>query len=407
MPVNLTVPETLFPVAGVSLAGISAGIKASGAKDLVLIGLAPETVCAGVFTRNAYCAAPVTVCRDHLAASKGQVRALLVNSGGANAATGSEGERNARECCQRVATKLGIEPRQVMPFSTGVIGEQLPMERMLSGIDTASAALAHDNWRDAADGILTTDTLPKLVSRQIMLSSGVITLTGMAKGSGMIQPNMATMLAYLFTDATVTYSDLQQCLNQATAGSFNAVSVDGDTSTNDSYLLCATGQSDADRIQPGSADWTIFCDAVNSMSLELAHAIIRDGEGATKFIGVHVAGGRSADECRQIGFTVANSPLVKTACFASDANLGRIIMAVGRSGVDGLDINALSLTIGDVAVLAKGQPVSTYTDEQGQAVMSEAEIDMYIDVGLGDHNASVWTSDFSHEYVRINAEYRS
>lgn len=405
MPVNLTLPESVEPVSGVNLSATAAGLKKNGDTDLVLITLPATSITAGVFTRNAYCAAPVTVCRDHLAKNNA-VRALLVNSGGANAATGDLGEKNARESCEQVADLLGVEATAILPFSTGVIGEQLPMDKVRAGIKRLVPALSADNWFDAARGIMTTDISPKIASRKIQLSDGEVKLTGFAKGSGMIQPNMATMLAYVFTDANLAASDVQWCLDEVVDRSFNSITVDGDTSTNDSCMLTATAHSGTQGLVKGTPDWDTFYAALLDLCLELAHAVVRDGEGATKFITLQVNGGSDIDECKRVGFTVGNSPLVKTAFFASDANVGRIVMAIGRSGVE-LDINALSFAIDDVDVLTKGQPAAGYTDEQGQAVMAEQEITVTIDLGRGDAAWTVWACDFSHEYVSINADYRS
>ncbi len=405
MPVNLTLPESVEQVKGVALSATAAGLKSNGDADLVLITLPDTTSTAGVFTRNAFCAAPVIVCRDHLKQGN-TVRALLVNSGGANAATGEQGELNARECCQQVAALLNIDPTAVLPFSTGVIGEQLPMDKMRSGIESLVPRLSADAWFDAASGIMTTDISPKIASRKIQLSDGEVRLTGFAKGSGMIQPNMATMLSYIFTDADLTSSDVQLCLDEVVERTFNSITVDGDTSTNDSCILSATGQSGCTQLTHGSPDWKLFSNALLDLCLELAQAVVRDGEGATKFITLRVNGGRDTKECKQVGLTVGNSPLVKTAFFASDANVGRIVMAVGRSGID-LDINALSFSIGDVPVLTKGQPAVGYSDERGQEVMAAEEITVTIDLGRGDASWTVWSCDFSHEYVSINADYRS
>lgn len=405
MPVNLNLPESVQQVKGVRLSATAAGLKKNGNTDLVLITLPDTASTAGVFTRNAYCAAPVTVCRDHLEKSS-SVRALLVNSGGANAATGELGEKNARETCAWVAELLSVDATSVLPFSTGVIGEQLPMDKIRSGIDRLVPALSNDTWFDAARGIMTTDISPKMATRTIELTDGTVTLTGFAKGSGMIQPNMATMLAYVFTDADLAPADVQQCLEQSVERSFNSITVDGDTSTNDSCILSATGQSGTRRLVSGTADWESFNHALLELCLELAQAVVRDGEGATKFITLQVNGGKDTDECKQVGLTVGNSPLVKTAFFASDANVGRIVMAVGRSGVD-LDIDALSFAIGGVDVLTNGQPAQGYTDEKGQAVMAEDEITVTIELGRGDASWTVWACDFSHEYVSINADYRS
>ncbi len=416
MPVNLDVPDTVSPVGGVSLAGVSAGLKRDGAKDLVLVSLPPESSVAAVFTRNAYCAAPVTVAREHLGLANGGIRALLINSGGANAATGSEGVANAREHCDEVASVLGISPQQVLPFSTGVIGEQLPAKKMLQGIAAASQAMGDSaqHWLDAARGIMTTDTLPKQFSVVVQIDGRPITLSGFAKGSGMIQPNMATMLAYVFTDAAIDQTLLRECLVAVTDRSFNSITVDGDTSTNDSCVLAATGTSGV-VLDRNHKQWRDFQKALDDIFIWLAQSLVRDGEGASKFITIDVKGGRSTADCRQVGLTVGNSPLVKTAFFASDANLGRIIMAIGRSGIDYLDIEELSLRLGSgnstdgelVDVLVKGQPATNYSDEIGQAIMQSSEIVVSIDLGMGSSQWTCWACDLSHDYVSINADYRS
>lgn len=423
MPVNLEVPETVSPVGGVELATVAAGLKKTGAKDLVLASFAENSNVAAVFTRNAYCAAPVTVAREHLQQSQDAggastaVRALLINSGGANAATGSIGLANAREHCQLVAQQLGINSHQVLPFSTGVIGEQLPAATMHKGIASLKPLLGATptHWRDAAEGIMTTDIVPKQYSLSIEIDGRPVTLAGFAKGSGMIQPNMATMLAYVFTDAAIDAALLQQELTAVVDRSFNSVTVDGDTSTNDSCVLAATGASGV-ALDPNHKSWAEFKRALDEIFLWLAHALVRDGEGASKFISIDVRGGRSDEDCRQVGLTIGNSPLVKTAFFASDANLGRIIMAVGRSGLDYLDIDQLTLRLGtgtdtDSAqltdVLIKGQPAPAYTDEKGQAIMQSSEIVVSIDMGMGGAHWTCWACDLSHDYVSINADYRS
>lgn len=416
MPVNLEVPATVSPVGGVSLAAVAAGLKRDGAKDLVLISLPSQSTVAAVFTRNAYCAAPVTVAREHLREANDGIRALLINSGGANAATGSEGVANARHHCNQVATQLGIAEKQVLPFSTGVIGEQLPTDTMLAGINAAAQSLGDSaqHWQDAASGIMTTDTVPKQYSVVVEIDGQAITLSGFAKGSGMIQPNMATMLGYVFTDAAIASSLLQECLAASAARSFNSITVDGDTSTNDSVVLAATGAAGVS-LDRNHSGWNDFERALDEIFLWLAHSLVRDGEGASKFITIDVQGGRSSEDCRQVGLTVGNSPLVKTAFFASDANLGRIIMAVGRSGIDYLDIEQLSLRMGHGSsanseltdVLIKGQPAPGYTDEMGQAIMQSSEIVVSIDLGMGSSQWTCWACDLSHDYVSINADYRS
>jgi len=412
MPVNLSVPSEITPVPGVELGTVAAGLKKNGSKDLVLAKFSEETEVAAVFTRNAYCAAPVTVAREHLQSCSGKVRALLINSGGANAATGAEGLANARQHCQQVSDKLGVTPSQVLPFSTGVIGEQLPSEVMSSGIETVVTVLGNSpaHWRSAAEGIMTTDTTFKQISKSIEIAGQTVTVGGFAKGSGMIQPDMATMLSYVFTDVSVSAADLQTLLNEVVERTFNSVTVDGDTSTNDACVLAATAASGVN-LYSSHAEWAVFEDTVLDVCLWLSQALIRDGEGATKFITIDVGGGQSAADCKKIALTVGNSPLVKTAFFASDANLGRIIMAVGRSGIDYLDINKFSLILGDgkrnVEVLKDGQPAADYSDDIGQEIMQSAEINIGISLGAGSAQWTCWASDLSHDYVSINADYRS
>jgi len=387
-------------------------IKKNGSKDLVLARFAEGTEVAAVFTRNAFCAAPVTVAREHLQACSGQIRALLINSGGANAATGAQGLANARQHCQLVSATLGVETSQVLPFSTGVIGEQLPSDIMSSGIASVVTELGNSpaHWRYAAEGIMTTDTTFKQISKSIEVAGKTLTVAGFAKGSGMIQPDMATMLSYVFTDAAVSNADLQTLLSEAVERSFNSVTVDGDTSTNDACVLAATAASGV-MLDPSHKDWVNLREAIFEVCHWLSQALIRDGEGATKFITIDVSGGRTAADCKQIALTVGNSPLVKSAFFASDANLGRIIMAVGRSGIDYLDINQFSLTLGDgkqtVDVLTEGQPAAGYSDEIGQAIMQSAELFIGIALGAGNAKWTCWASDLSHDYVSINADYRS
>ncbi len=404
MAVGLQPAQSLRPIAGVRLASVAAGIKASGAADLVLIALDEGATAAAVFTRNAFCAAPVTLARQHLAGAA--PRALLINSGNANAGTGTAGLDNASECCARVAGQLGVAAEQVLPFSTGVISEQLPMPALRSGIDAAAGALAADAWLDAARGIMTTDTQPKGVSREITIAGQRIAITGIAKGSGMIRPDMATMLAFVATDAAIPQLDLQLALEHCNRLSFNSITVDGDTSTNDACLLLASGAGGAalDRQTPG---WMTFVELLAEVLTELAQAIVRDGEGATHFVEILTSGGRDEDECRQVGYTVAHSPLVKTALFAGDPNLGRILAAVGRSGLDDLDIGGVSLYIGDVCVVADGQPASDYDESRAAAVMAEEDVCISIDLGRGEARWVIWTTDLSYDYVRINAEYRS
>jgi len=414
MPVNLNVPDSITPVPGVQLGSIAAGLKKNGAADLVLVSLAPASRVAAVFTRNTYCAAPVVVAREHLNACAGDVRALLINSGGANAATGAQGISNARTHCAAVAELLNIDATQVLPFSTGVIGEQLPENIMHNGINKVTDCIGDtaQHWRQAAEGIMTTDTTYKQFSVQVEIAGAdkPLTVAGYAKGSGMIQPNMATMLAYMFTDADVPEQTLQNLLREVVDESFNSVTVDGDTSTNDACVLAATAASGV-TLDESHTDWAVFRDAVEEVSTWLSHALVRDGEGASKFITINVNGGNERADCKQVALTVGNSPLVKTAFFASDANLGRIVMAVGRSGIEYLDIEQFSLTLGDgertADVMIKGQPAPDYTDAIGQSIMQSAELVIGIDLGAGDASWTCWASDLSHEYVSINADYRS
>jgi glutamate N-acetyltransferase/amino-acid N-acetyltransferase len=413
MPVNLNVAtnESLLPVAGVQLGIAQAGIKKLQRKDLLLIKLDAACAVAGVFTQNRFCAAPVQICRENLhyaLAQQQTIRALIINTGNANAGTGAEGYARAQQVCAAVAKELACDPQQVLPFSTGVILEPLPVEKIVAHISVAHAKLAHNIWSDAAEAIMTTDILPKARSLQIQLDGKVVTLTGIAKGSGMIHPNMATMLGFVATDAKVDPTLLQTLLNEVTDLSFNCITVDGDTSTNDSFVLIATGQAGNAEIQcQDSADYIALRAAVLALSIELAQAIVRDGEGATKFMTVQVEGGRSVAECKQIAYAISRSPLVKTAFFASDPNLGRLLAAIGYAGVEDLDTTLLSLYLGDVLVAANGGRHPAYQEEQGVRVMAEAEILVRVVLGRGAASATVWTCDFSYEYVKINADYRS
>lgn len=403
MPVNLNLPPW-HPVPGVTLSSISAGIKADGSDDMLLVSLPVGSQTASVFTQNAFCAAPVTVAREHLTQSEGQSRALLINSGNANAGTGEPGIVATRLHCSAVANAMAIPVESVLPFSTGVIGELLDDEVMLSGIASAAQQMS-DDWPAAARAIMTTDTLPKLSSRQVVIDGTTITLTGMSKGAGMIQPNMATMLAYVFTDATIVASDLQVALDTAVDASFNSITVDSDTSTNDACVLSSTAQSV--ELSPSHVAWRQFTDALNALCLDLAHAIVRDAEGATKFITVNVSGGRSVQESKTVAYAIANSPLVKTAMFASDANVGRLLMAVGKAGINELDSEQVKVSIGDVLAFERGGIAKGYTEEKGAAQMAGEEISVYVDLGRGKQTVSVYTSDLSHDYVSINADYRS
>ena len=408
MPVNLQAPtpDLLLPVEGMLLGTAEANIKKPNRKDLLVMQLAPHATVAGVFTQNRFCAAPVIVAREHLASGKG-IRALVVNTGNANAGTGEPGLAAARATCAEVAKLLSCEAEQVLPYSTGVIMEALPLERIVAGLPACVANLSANNWFDAANAIMTTDIVAKAVSRQINIDGVTVTLTGMAKGSGMIHPNMATMLGYIATDAAVTQPLLQQMVKHASDASFNCITVDGDTSTNDSLMLIATGASKASAISDAnSAAFAQLQAAVTEVATLLAQAIVRDGEGATKFITVKVEGGASVAECKQIAYAVARSPLVKTAFFASDPNLGRILAAIGYAGVQ-LDVRKLKLYLDDVLVAEHGGRAASYREEEGQRVMQQGDITVSVVLERGTAAATVWTCDFSYDYVKINASYRS
>ena len=408
MPVNLVAPDpaALHPVAGVRLGIASAGIKKPGRRDITLIELAPGSRVAGVFTQNRFCAAPVTLCRQHLAT--GDIRALIINTGNANAGTGDAGLANARRSCAAVAALFDCGPENVLPFSTGVILEPLPVEKILPALPAALADLASDHWSEAAHAIMTTDIVAKGASRQVQLGGKTVTVTGIAKGSGMIHPNMATMLGYVATDAAVAPALMQGLVRDVADVSFNCVTVDGDTSTNDSFVLIATGCAGNAEIQDAtSADYTVLKAALTEVAVELAQAMARDGEGATKFMTIAVAGGRDVAECKQVAYAIARSPLVKTAFFASDPNLGRILAAIGYAGVADLDVNTLKVWLGDVLVAEHGGRAASYTEAQGAAVMKDAEITVRVALNRGAANATVWTCDFSYDYVKINAEYRT
>jgi glutamate N-acetyltransferase/amino-acid N-acetyltransferase len=395
----------MFPVPGFRLGTASAGIKRPGRTDLVVMGLADGARCAAVFTRNAFCAAPVTVAREHLA--QGQPSYFLINTGNANAGTGEAGIRDARQCCESLAQQAGCSSAAVLPFSTGVIGEPLPVGKICAALPAALESLDENGWVAAAGGILTTDTVPKGASRQIRIGREVITITGIAKGAGMIRPDMATMLAFIATDACLENHALQQCLSAAVEQSFNRITVDGDTSTNDACVLVATAASPAAVLQPGSTDYTAFCEALTGVCIDLAQAIIRDGEGATRFVAVVIEGGVSPDECLQVAYTIAHSPLVKTALFAGDPNWGRILAAVGRAGLPDLDLEAVAIYLDDVCIVRKGARASEYTEAAGQQVMKRDELSIRVNLGRGPSCETVWTCDLSYDYVRINAEYRT
>lgn len=409
MPVNLTAPQpgALRPVKGVQLGVAEANIRKPNRKDLLVMQLTPGSRVAGVFTQNRFCAAPVTLCKQHLA-SRGEIRALVVNTGNANAGTGEDGLMRARRSCEALAGLLNIADNQVLPFSTGVIMEPLPIERVVAGLPTCVADLQEDNWLNAAHAIMTTDIVAKGASRQLTIGDKSVTVTGIAKGSGMIHPNMATMLGYIATDAAVTQSVLESIIHHAVNRSFNCITVDGDTSTNDALILLATGQADNGEISAiDSPDCLALREAVTAVAAQLAQAIVRDGEGATKFITIRVEGGEHQAECRKIGYAIAHSPLIKTAFFASDPNLGRILAAIGYAGVDDLDVNLIKLYLGDVLVAENGGRATSYQEADGQRVMQEAEISVRVALGRGAAQATVWTCDFSYDYVRINADYRT
>lgn len=406
MAVNLLAPEFLHPVPGVRLGVADAAIKKPGRADLLVIALDPGARVAGIFTRSAFCAAPVQLCRERLAAG-GAVHALLVNSGNANAATGQGGIDDAQQTCAAVAAALGASEQAVLPFSTGVIGQRLPVERMTAAAPAAVKAATPAGWLDAMRAIMTTDTVPKGATCQVATSQGPITVTGIAKGVGMICPDMATMLAFVATDARLTQAATQRALITAAGQSFNCVTVDGDTSTNDSCMLIATGATGTTDIDEQHPDYALVLDAITRVCVQLAQAVVRDGEGATKFISIEVGGAKTADEARQVAYSVAHSPLVKTAMFASDANWGRIAMAIGKAGVEGLRQDSVSIALDDVKLIECGQPHPAYREELGAAVVARDEFSIRIGLGRGDASAQVWTCDFSYDYVRINAEYRT
>ena len=402
MAVNLTSPTSLLPIAGIKLATAAAGICYADRTDLVLMELAAGSTTAAVFTLNAFCAAPVSLCKEHLSAVS--PRYLLINSGNANAGTGAQGMQAAKNTCRQVAELTRCNVNEVLPFSTGVIGQQLPVDVIYQALPSAVEKLEEDAWMDAAHAIMTTDTLAKGISKQIVINGKTITITGIAKGSGMICPDMATMLSYVATDAAIDQAALQNMLNQVVAESFNAITVDSDTSTNDSLILIATGHADVAITEAHTAEFTA---ALREVCQHLAQSIIRDGEGATKFVTIDVEQALSTEEARQVAYTVAHSPLVKTALFASDANWGRILAAVGRSKIPNLDVTKVSLWLGDTLLLEAGEPASSYTEAQGTAEMSKDEITIRISLNRGNENARIWTNDLSYEYVRINADYRS
>lgn len=409
MPVNLSAPDpaALFAVPGVRIGVAEAGVRKANRKDLTVVLIDEGAAVGGVFTQNRFCAAPVQVCREHLAAGHG-IRAMVINTGNANAGTGEDGLLRTRTTCIALARQLEIAPEQVLPFSTGVIMEPLPVDRIEAGLPAALADAAEGNWARAAEGIMTTDTLPKAASRRVQVGGATVTITGISKGAGMIRPNMATMLGFLATDAKIDPALIQPLAKQLADGSFNRVTIDGDTSTNDSFVVIATQKAAHATITSlDSAEGRALAAAMQEVARELAQAIVRDGEGATKFITIQVEGGRDAAECRQVAYAVAHSPLVKTAFYASDPNLGRILAAVGYAGIADLDQTGIDLFLDDVHVAVKGGRNPSYREEDGQRVMKQSEITVRIGLGRGSASETVWTCDFSHEYVTINADYRS
>ncbi len=391
----------LTAVSGIRLASVAAGIKATSSLDLSLIEMREGTRVAAVFTQNAFCAAPVTLAKRHL--TQTTPRYLLINSGNANAGTGEPGMQAAQTCCEAVAKAMGCSVEQVLPFSTGVIGQALPVDKIATAVASLKDSLDSQGWATAANAIMTTDTKPKSFSRTITINQQQIQITGIAKGAGMIRPNMATMLAYIATDANIEQAQLQLCLNRAVSQSFNCISIDGDTSTNDAVVLMATGED-----EPLSGDaLAIFQTALNELCVDLARAIVRDGEGATKLINIHVEQGDSTDECAKVAYAIAHSPLVKTAFFASDPNWGRILAAVGYAGIEQLDIERVQIWLDDVCLVENGGVAPSYTEQQGQSVMQQDEISIRVMLDRGQAHLTIWTCDLSYDYVKINAEYRT
>ena len=414
MPVNLSAPDPaqLHPIAGVRIGVAEAGVRKANRKDLTVVLIDGGASVSGVFTQNRFCAAPVQICREHLvlagSAAGSGIRAMLINTGNANAGTGAQGLARARSTCVALAKQLGVKPGQILPFSTGVIMEPLPNDRIEAGLPAAIADARADNWLRAAEGIMTTDTVPKAFGAQVMVADTLVSITGISKGAGMIRPNMATMLGFMATDARVSQTVMQQLARELAEGSFNRVTVDGDTSTNDSFVVIATNKAAHAPIDSlASADGRALQAAMLDVAKKLAQAIVRDGEGATKFITVRVEGGKTTEECRKVAYAIAHSPLVKTAFFASDPNLGRILAAVGYAGIDDLDQNGIDLFLDDVHVAIKGGRNPAYREADGQRVMKQSEITVRVGLGRGQSNDTVWTCDFSHEYVTINADYRS
>ncbi len=412
MPVKLTAPQaaSLLPVRGVSLGFAQAHVRKPNRKDVLVMTLAQGSRVAGVFTKNRFCAAPVILCKNYLGESnisQAGIRALLVNTGCANAGTGEDGLNRAKQSCEALAGLLDLKTNQVLPFSTGVILEPLPVDKVIAGLPAAIENLKEDNWLNAAEAIMTTDIVAKGTSRQIRLNGKTVTITGISKGSGMIHPNMATMLGYIATDVAVSQSALGTIIQYAVNKSFNCITVDGDTSTNDSLIMMATNLAGNAEITEDSAGFTLLRDTLTEVAVELAQAIVRDGEGATKFMTVTVEGGIDEAECRKVAYAIAHSPLIKTAFFASDPNLGRILAAIGYAGIDDLDVDILDLYLGDLLVAEKGGRAASYKEEQGSAIMQESDILVRVVLNRGSANTTIWTCDFSYDYVKINADYRS
>ena len=409
MPVNLSAPDpaALFAVPGVRIGVAEAGVRKANRKDLTVVLIDEGAAVGGVFTQNRFCAAPVQVCRDHLAAGHG-IRAMLINTGNANAGTGEDGLARTRATCIALARQLDLAPEQILPFSTGVIMEPLPIDRIEAGLPAALADAADNHWARAAEGIMTTDTVPKAFSRQVRIGGATVSVTGISKGAGMIRPNMATMLGFMATDAKIDPALIQPLAKQLADASFNRVTIDGDTSTNDSFVVIATQKAAHATITSlDSAEGQALVAAMQDVARLLAQAIVRDGEGATKFIAVQIEGGRDAAECRQVAYAIAHSPLVKTAFYASDPNLGRILAAVGYAGIADLDQTGIDLFLDDVHVAVNGGRNPAYREEDGQRVMKQSEITVRVNLGRGNASETVWTCDFSHDYVSINADYRS
>ena len=408
MPVKLTAPQaaSLLPVRGIQLGFAKAHVRKPDRKDVLVMKLVENSRVAGVFTLNRFCAAPVILCKEFLA-QKSEIRALLINTGCANAGTGEDGLNRAKQSCEALGSLLGVQSNQVLPFSTGVILEPLPVDKVIAGLPAAIENLKEDNWLNAAEAIMTTDIVAKGTSRKIKLGGKTVTITGISKGSGMIHPNMATMLGYIATDAAISQAALESIIQYAVNKSFNCITVDGDTSTNDSLILMATNLAGNAEITEDNKDFTLLRDTLTEVAVELAQAIVRDGEGATKFMIVTVEAGKDEAECRKVAYAIAHSPLIKTAFFASDPNLGRILAAIGYAGIDDLDVNNMELYLGDILVAEKGGRAASYNEVQGSAIMKESDILVRVVLNRGQQNCTIWTCDFSYDYVKINADYRS